>query len=157
MNRHLNRANGATALNVSSLQHSVANWHPAFLPLCSGRLVQSPFIKPAQGRGEFSGLSPPLVLCRQLRQGLVQLLRSALCLEFREERTREKTGILVFFRERTGALRRRNKSEFVLYTRVQEKKSDSPASKKNQKNLACFTAETSGCIRAFLNSVTKWA
>lgn len=132
MNKRLNWANGATALNMRSLQHSVANWHPAFSPLCSGRFVQSPFIKPAQGRGEFSGLSPPLVLFRQLRQGLVQLLRSALCLEFREEREREKTGILVFFRERTGALRRRNKSEFVLHTRVQKKKSDSSASKKKK-------------------------
>lgn len=57
MNRRLNWANGATALNMRSLQHSVANWHPAFSPLCFGRFVQSPFIKPAQGRGEFSGLA----------------------------------------------------------------------------------------------------
>ncbi|KAM4789514.1 uncharacterized protein ACIQIH_003124 isoform 2-T3 [Cyanocitta cristata] len=40
----------------------------------------------------------------------------------RRAREREKTGILVFFREITGALRRRSKSEFVLHTRVQKKK-----------------------------------
>lgn len=134
MNRRLNWANGATALNMRSLQPSVANWHPAFSPLCSGTFVQSPFIKPAQGRGEFSGLSPSLVLGRQLRQGLVQLLRSALCLEFREEQETEKTGILVFFRERTGALRRRNKSEFVLHTRVQKKKVTLLLPKKKKKS-----------------------
>ena len=147
MNRRLNWANGATALNMRSLQRSVANWHPAFSPLCSGRFVQSPFIKPAQGRGEFSGLSPPLVLCRQLRQGLVQLLRSALCLEFREERERED--------RHPGLLPRKNRSPkkkkqiWVCPTyKSAEKKKWLSCFQKKKKNLACFTTETSGCVRA---------
>lgn len=64
----------------------------------------------------------------------------------RRAREREKTGILVFFREITGALRRRSKSEFVLHTRVQKKKVTLLLPKK--KNLACFTTEASGRVRA---------
>ncbi|XP_017663517.1 PREDICTED: uncharacterized protein LOC108493986 isoform X3 [Lepidothrix coronata] len=60
----------------------------------------------------------------------------------RRAREREKTGILVFFRERTGALRRRNKSEFVLHTRVQERKKKVtlllPKKKKKKKKSGMF-------------------
>nr|KAF6382445.1 hypothetical protein mPipKuh1_008825 [Pipistrellus kuhlii] len=112
MNRHLNWANRTPAAVIMRSLQPCSTLAACLLTLFGpgAQRVQPSFLKSAQP-GRIPGLSHLGPLCCQGRQGLVQLLRSALCLEYQYRgggRKRRPSTLVLFFCKTYQEPRRRN-------------------------------------------------